>query len=75
MINDLVAYLGVGDGVRPYERDGTGAVLKESTILQVLETAIAASTGHRPTLRSTPSAANCATRGRYRIEEHQRNRR
>jgi cytochrome c peroxidase len=43
--NDLVAYLtAVGDGVKPYERDGAGAVLKEiNDFAKVLETAIAAS--------------------------------
>ena len=42
--NDLVAYLtAVGDGVRPYEREGAGAVLKEiNDFAKVLETAIAA---------------------------------
>ena len=43
--SDLVAYLtAVGDGVRPYERDGAGAVLKEiNDFAKVLETAIAGS--------------------------------
>ena len=41
---DLVAYLtAVGDGVRPYERDGAGAVLKEiNDFATVLDTAIPA---------------------------------
>jgi hypothetical protein len=41
---DLVAYLtAVGDGERPYERDGVGAALKEiSDLASVLDTAIAA---------------------------------
>lgn len=42
--NDLVAYLtAVGDGERPYERDGVGAELKEiNDFASVLDTAIAA---------------------------------
>jgi di-heme cytochrome c peroxidase len=41
---DLVAYLtAIGDGLRPYERDGAGAVLKEiNDFSVVLETAIPA---------------------------------